>query len=197
MMAQSKQNDTKLQPFIQTDDEVELLLKITQEYKTSNAVENIDLESSQTKYDILKMFNNQYPLSEYDLKFGKEYPNKEGDLPKSVSTSKLKMIRKKFRETIDSGTKSGHERVVLLYFGLCQQIWGGSTATTTFKGGVETTEIDGMSESSETASTEADNPQTVDIEDDPRSPVETPRTMVNEGRDLPDNRLKGYKSEKL
>lgn len=122
MVAQSK-NDTKLQPFKWTDDEVELLLKITQVYKTSKAVQNIDWESCQTKYgDILKNFNNHNPSRENALKFGKEYPHKEGDLSKSVLAFKLKMIRKRFREGIDSVRKSGHGRVVLLYFELCQQI---------------------------------------------------------------------------
>ena len=37
--------------FVWTDDEVELLLKVTHEYKALKAAENIDWESSQSKYD--------------------------------------------------------------------------------------------------------------------------------------------------
>lgn len=196
MMAQAKKNDSKPQPFIWTDDEVELLLKITLEYKTSKAAENTDWESCPSKYgDLLDMFNNQYPSPENAEKIGKEYPHKMGDLSKSVLTSKLKMIRKKFREAVDSGRKSGHGRVVLLYFEVCQEIWGGSPATTTIAGGVETSEIDGLSEKSESESTEGDS-SPLDNED-VQSP-ETPRTTtVKERRDLLDNRLRGYKSEKL
>ena len=58
-MSKSKQNPKKTDKkaadsFVWTDDEVELLLKVTMEYKTSRAIENIDWESCQTKYgDIL------------------------------------------------------------------------------------------------------------------------------------------------
>lgn len=197
MMAQAKKNDSKPQPFIWTDDEVELLLKITLEYKTSKAAENTDWESCQSKYgDLLNMFNKQYPTPENAAKIGKEYPHKVGELAKSVLTSKLKMIRKKFREAVDSGRKSGHGRVVLLYFEVCQEIWGGSPATTTIAGGVETSESDGLCENSETSSIEGDSSH-LDIEN-VQSP-ETPRTTttVKERRDLLDNRLRGYKSEKL
>lgn len=42
---------------------------------------------------------------------------------------------------MDSGRKSGHGRVVLLYFESCEEIWGGSPATTTIASGIESTEI--------------------------------------------------------
>lgn len=70
----------------------------------------------------LKRFNEQYPSSENALSVGKDYPHKKGELSKSVLTSKLKMIRKKFGEAVDSGRKSGHGRVVLLYFDLSEEI---------------------------------------------------------------------------
>ena len=44
-------------------------------------------------------------------------------------------------QAIDSGRKSGHGRVVLLYFELCQSIWGGSPATEQIEGGVESANI--------------------------------------------------------
>ncbi len=53
----------------------------------------------------------------------------------------MKAIRSKFRAAIDSGRKSGHGRVVLLFFDICQDIWGGSPATTTIPTGIETVEI--------------------------------------------------------
>lgn len=58
-------------------------------------------------------------------------------------TSKLKNIRLKFRQAIDSGKRSGHGRVVLLYFEICESIWGGSPATSTILPGIETGEVEG------------------------------------------------------
>ena len=56
-------------------------------------------------------------------------------------TSKLKAIRNKFREAVDSGRRSGHGWVVMLYYELCEKIWGGSPATQQIEGGLESTEI--------------------------------------------------------
>ena len=43
---QKKNEKSKVDAFIWNDDEVELLLKLTMEYKTSNAIENVDWEST-------------------------------------------------------------------------------------------------------------------------------------------------------
>ena len=53
----------------------------------------------------------------------------------------MKAIRSKFRAAIDSGRKSGHGRVALLFFDICQDIWGGLPSTTTLASGNETAEI--------------------------------------------------------
>lgn len=81
------------------------------------------------------------------------------------------MIAKKFREAVDSGRKSGHGRVVLLYFDLCKGIWGGSPAISTIVEGIETTEInDGSSVSRESPNsnddTQSNSPVELEIEDD-------------------------------
>ena len=53
---------SKADSFVWTDDKVELLLKITIEYKVSKTSENVDWESCQTKYsDILDLFVAQFP----------------------------------------------------------------------------------------------------------------------------------------
>ena len=48
----SDESQSKEKPdvFVWTDDEVQLLLKVTLEYKTSKAIENVDWESIQNKY---------------------------------------------------------------------------------------------------------------------------------------------------
>ena len=51
------------------------------------------------------------------------------EISKQVLTSKLKAIHLKYRQAIDSGRRSGHGRsghgrVVMLYFELCKKVWG-------------------------------------------------------------------------
>lgn len=55
---QKKNEQSQVDSYIWTDNEVEFLLKVTMEYKTSKAMENDDWESTRTKYDdILKRFD--------------------------------------------------------------------------------------------------------------------------------------------
>ena len=126
-----------------TEDEVDLLLSVILEYKISKTAENINWETCQSKYsDILDLFLSQYPSPENAAKIGKGFPHKENELTKVIPTSKMKAIRTKFRAVIDSARKSGHGRVVLLLFDICQDIWGGPPATITLPTGIETIDID-------------------------------------------------------
>ena len=82
--------------FVWSDDEVELLLKATHEYKVSHVSENIDLETCQTKYsDICELLHEHYPLSEDAEELGKDYPHSKEEITKGVVTTKLKAIRQK------------------------------------------------------------------------------------------------------
>lgn len=56
-------------------------------------------------------------------------------------STKLKAIRAKFREAVDSGRRSGHGRVVMLYYELCERIWSGSPATEKITSGIESSDI--------------------------------------------------------
>ena len=122
-------------------------------------------------------------------------------------TSKLKHIRQKFRQAVDSGRRSGHDRVVLLYFEQCELVWGGLPATETIPSGVESTDIDDTNTTPESVSTNS-----FDSEDDSfnadqesvGSPEPTQQASynssskdVNERRDLLNAKLKEYKGEKL
>lgn len=71
----------------------------------------------------------------------KDYPHTKEELTKKILSAKLKAIRGKFREAVDSGRRSGHGRVVLLYYELCEKIWGGSPATQQLETGIETSDM--------------------------------------------------------
>lgn len=54
----------------------------------------------------------------------------------------MKSLQFLLLQAVDSGRRSGHGRVVYLYFDLCEKIWGGSPATEQMDTGLETTEIE-------------------------------------------------------
>ena len=72
-----KSDKTKADNFVWIDDEVQLLLEVTNDYKVSKAAKNIDWESCQSKYtDILELYREHYPSSqEESSEIEKEYPS--------------------------------------------------------------------------------------------------------------------------
>ena len=130
--------------FIWTDDEVELLLSVANDYKTKKAAESIDWESVKSKYsDILDMFKAVLPGADEERNAFKDFPHKKEEITKQVLTSKLKAIRLKYRQAVDTGRKTGHGRVVLIFYELCEKVWGGSPATEQIKGGLESSNLAG------------------------------------------------------
>ena len=94
-----------------TNDEVELLLTVTKEYKTKQIAKRIDGESCVDKYgEILQAYSTHYPSPEDAAAIGKDFPHKKDELTKSALTSKLKAIRRKYRQAVDN-----KEATTLLY----------------------------------------------------------------------------------
>ena len=100
---------------------------------------------------------------------------------------------------------------MLLYFEICESIWGGSPATSTILSGIETGEVEGGCDS---IRLDPDSPESPEIQDldtreasdistsdrssDPTSVERTSQPQTtNERRNLLDAKLKGYKTEKL
>lgn len=66
------------------DSEVELFLRVTQEYKVAKASENVDWETCQNKYgEILDHFKEQYPADDVT------YPHSKDEVTKLTITTKL------------------------------------------------------------------------------------------------------------
>nr|XP_023698025.1 uncharacterized protein LOC111859494 isoform X1 [Paramormyrops kingsleyae] len=189
MATRSRKSDC----FVWTDDEVELLLKITHEYKLSKAAENTDWESCQSKYsDILQRYKEHYPSREEAQTLAKDYPHSLEDISKVIISTKLKAVRIKYRQALDSGRRRGHGRVILLYFELCEAIWGGSPATQTIPHGIESGDMRGQTEDSLSTSTSPGSSIT-DAEKDPVAVA----AEVERGRDRFGATLYGYKKDKL
>jgi hypothetical protein len=88
-----------------TDDEAKLILNVTLEYKTTKASEGLDWEGIRSKYaDILERFREHLPHELEDERgSGKEYKHTKEQVTKTALTSKLKAIRTKYRQAVDSG----------------------------------------------------------------------------------------------
>ena len=88
--------------FIWSDDEVELLLNIANDYEVFKAAESVDWESVKSKYsDICDLFIAALPVDNSDMM--RSLPHKKEEVTKQIVTSKLKAIRLKFRQPVDSG----------------------------------------------------------------------------------------------
>ena len=106
----------KQQDFFQwSDDEVELLLTLTYEYKVKHSGDYTDWEKVKMKYaDILTLFSGTAAFwNRGSFPNGKDYPHHPDQITLKYLTSKLKAIHLKYRQAIDSGKKSGHSRVIM------------------------------------------------------------------------------------
>ncbi|KAM6920006.1 uncharacterized protein PEZ65_012060 [Lycodopsis pacificus] len=151
--------------FVWTDDEVELLLKVTHEYKVVNAAQNTDWESLHNKYgDILARFLGHYPTPADAMHMGKDYPHHKDELTKVKLTTKIKAIRVRYRQAAESGNKRVHGRVLLLYFELCESIWGVSPATSAIREGINTEDLNTEEINTEDLNTEFINTEFINTE---------------------------------
>ena len=130
--------------FTWTDDESELLLNLTLEYKTEKSLDSIDWESIRSKYnDIHERFvAHLQSIAEGETPaLDKEYPHRPEEISRGIVTSKLKGICGRYRKAVNTGCKSGQGRIVELYYTLCQEIWGGSPATEQIHSGLKSVDL--------------------------------------------------------
>ncbi|XP_034079362.1 uncharacterized protein si:ch211-174j14.2 [Gymnodraco acuticeps] len=179
--------------FSWTDDEVELLLRVTLDYKSTKIQENVDWESYKSKYsDIEDLFQAQYPKTDTE----KDFPHGVGAITKAQLSAKLKQIRMKYRHAVDTGRRSGQGRVVLFFFELCEEVWGGSPATRTISSGIETGNLEESSSglsSSPRLERSNDSPQPESSE----SSESLPAAVVKHRRDLLKAKLNSHRSDRL
>ena len=126
-------------------------------------------------------------------------------------TSKLKAISLNYRQAVDSGKRSGHGRVVLLYFELCEKVWGGSPATEQIVGGVESTDLceesddiptaaEGSNESArddDDEGTQSDDTSTRETSGEPSDASLALQSTVQKRRQYLDKKLDNYRQKKL
>ena len=82
-------------------------------YKTQKAADWIDWETIRQKHsDIFDAFRKNVAGAEKG-----KYKHRSDEVGRDVVASKLKNIRARYREAVDSGRRSGHGRVEMLFFG--------------------------------------------------------------------------------
>ena len=123
-----------------SDDEIELLLAVVNEYKTSKEANGLDWESIKTKYDdITTLFLSRYPKNQ-DADDQREFKHKNlsQEFSKERMVAKIKALRLKYRKALDTGRRSGGGRVVAQFYDICSHIWSGSPAAEAIQGGIDT-----------------------------------------------------------
>lgn len=129
-----------------TNDEVELLLRVTHEFKVKKSAENVDWESVPSRYDFIWDKFKVQMASDEAKETDKDFPHRPKVITKQALTRKLKVVQLKYRQAVDSG-RSGHERVMLVYFEWCEKISGSSPEQISSR--VETVDLDEPSERNE------------------------------------------------
>ena len=133
--------------FMWTDDEVELLLTVTNEYKVSKTYESVDWESVESKYaDILERFKQHIPSTgdnSESFASGKDFPHKANDITKSILSTKQNLLA----PSLDNQSIVARGVVMGEWFGFTMNLimWGGSPATASIETGIESTEIESPS----------------------------------------------------
>ena len=95
----AKKARTRKEEFIWSDDECELLLSVTHEYKVKQLLKGTDWESVRSKYvDIVALYKKELLDPAQASQVLKDYPHTKEEITKEIVTSKLKAIRTKFRQ---------------------------------------------------------------------------------------------------
>ena len=98
-MPPKKDNSGKKKDFVWSNDEAELLLSVTHEYKIQCLTEGMCWESVKTKYiDILERYK-ELPTNEEERRNSvKDYRHTPDEVTKEIVTTKLKAVTTKFRQ---------------------------------------------------------------------------------------------------
>ena len=118
--------------FSWTDDELQLLLEVTVDYKSKCEFEGSSWESKRSKYEsICELLLERYPedVTTYQNKY---------QINEDRVSAKLKIITAGFRKAVDAGKHSGGGRVVFTFFNLCESLWGGSPAVKSISNSIDT-----------------------------------------------------------
>ena len=132
-----KSENQDIEQFKWTNDEIQLLLAVTKEYKVTQEAQNLDWLKIRNRYDyITDRFKEQYPAHS-----GSEtYPHKVEELTRDRLTGKLKKLQHGYKKAVDN-KRSGGGRVIMTFYDLCSDIWGGSPCIESMPSGIESSSL--------------------------------------------------------
>ena len=116
--------------FIWTDAEIELLLEAVKVFSATCLLkEKIGKGWRQNTIRLKKVFVERYPRVEAGEEPTEDFPKARclERVSKDRIAAKLKSIRKSYKKAVDLGQRSGGGRVVMTFYGLCNDIWAGGT----------------------------------------------------------------------
>ena len=133
---EGKKKNGRASDFNWKDDEIQLLFEVCFDFKAESNYEGVKWESKRTKNEQIKSkFCNQYPELE-DEKFSRS--DDLDSITKEWISDKLKSIRTNFKNTVDTGKKSGGGRIIFTFYELCERIWGGCPTVNSISHGIDT-----------------------------------------------------------
>ena len=125
------------QQFKWTDDEIQLLLEVVGNYKATQTQQKLDWVKIWSRYEeIAAQFKKEYPEQPSNL-----YPHKWEEITKDRVTAKLKKIQIAYKKAEDSKRKSGSGCVVMTFYSICSEIWGGRAAIESLSVGFESLSV--------------------------------------------------------
>ena len=131
---EGKKKNGRASDFNWKDDEIQLLFEVCFDFKAESNYEGVKWESKRTKNEQIKSkFCNRYPELE-DEKFSRS--DDLDSITKEWISDKLKSIRTNFKNTVDTGKKSGGGRIIFTFYELCERIWGGCPTVNSISHGI-------------------------------------------------------------
>ena len=133
----SNVEDGDEQQFKWTDDEIQLLLEVVRNYKAIQTQQKLDWVKIRSRYEqIAAQFKEEYPEQPSDL-----YPHKREEITRDRVTAKLKKIQTAYKKAEDSKRKSGGGHVVMTFYSICSEIWGGRPSIESLSDGFESSSV--------------------------------------------------------
>ena len=134
--SQTLQSD--VESFKWTDDEIQLLLEVVKDYQSIQSQKNLDWMKIRSRYDqIAAKMREDYPVTSSE-----EYPHTREEMTKERVAAKLKKIQAAYKKAVDAKRKSGGGRVVMTFYDICNDIWGGCPSINSLEDGIDSSAVD-------------------------------------------------------
>ena len=135
---ESQNLKSDVESFKWTDDEIQLLLEVVKDYQSIQSQKNLDWMKIRSRYDqIAAKMREEYPVASSE-----DYPHVREEMTKERVAAKLKKIQAAYKKAVDAKRKSGGGRVVMTFYDICNDIWGGCPSINSLEDGIDSSAVD-------------------------------------------------------